>query len=307
MLGSLERSAVRWRRRRSGWRRGRPAGPAGTVTRPGCPEARPLRSLTESRAHRGTVMHHARPVVVTPVPTTVAEVDPGAEDDGGHEDGPGDDHHPGRGLVQPVRWWRRWWRRRWVGNWRLAHTDPSCPTTTPAAALREGRRPVARGRTGLPAGWGWWRLGAHRGRRLTGSALLRSGPHRPWSAMGALVEHRVLAEVPVGPVPVVMSARSAAAEPDAGEEDRRHDEDDSGDDRDPGCEPVEPIGLGLTRRRGRGGWGGCDLRWCAHIWHAPGATPDTARSWLCISYEPLSFRTAALRTDHAPSVRAIIL
>lgn len=269
-LGCFEGSAVRWRRRRW-WRRGWATGTTGPITRAGRPEARPFRFLTgtggpkagatgpETGAHRRTVMHHAwAMVVMVPAPTVAAEVDTGAEDDGGDEDRSGDDHHPGRGLVEPVR--RRGRRRRWGGGWRLAHTDQSCPKTTPAAALREGRRPVTRGRTGLPAGWGRRCLGAHRGRQLTGSSLVWAGSHRPWAAVVALVEHRVLAVMPVMSMAVV-SARAAAADPDSGEEDRRDDEDDAGNDRDPGREPVQPVGLGLTRRCR---WGGCGDRCFAH-------------------------------------------
>ncbi len=271
---------MRWRRRRRRWWRRRwwPAGPARAIARAGRPGTWPVWFRTGTRwpetgparpeigTHRRAVMHHARAMAVVPVPTAAAEVNTGAEDDGGDEDGSGDDHHPGRGLVEPVRRWRRRRRRSLGGDWRLAHTDQSCPRTTPAAALREGRRPVARGRDGLPAGWGRRGLGAHRWRQLTGSSLVRAGSHRSRAAVVALVKHRVLAVVAVMSMAVV-PARTAAADPDSGQEDRRDDEDDAGDDRDPGREPVEPVGLGLTRRCRRRGCGdGC----FAHVRHLAG-------------------------------------
>ncbi|AEF37988.1 hypothetical protein JDM601_3988 [Mycolicibacter sinensis] len=249
---------------------------AGRITRAGGTEPRPARFVAgaggpEAGAHRRAVVHHAMPVLVS-VPTTVAEVAAGAEDHRGDEYGPGDDHHPRCGLIQPVRFgrrccrWRRWRRLRCRC---FGHIAQSCLTTTPAAALREGRRLVVRAR-GLPARRG--RRGAgDRRRNLAGSRAFRSRrrPHPAGAVVGTLagtvvealvkplveplVEHRAVMRAVVAVVP----ARAALAGPHSGEEDRRDDEDDAGDDGHPGGEPIDPVrlrlgGAGRCGRRSRG-------------------------------------------------------
>jgi hypothetical protein len=72
--------------------------------------------------------------------------------------------------------------------------------------------------------------------------------------VGALA-HGVL----LGPV-VVASVVTQVGDAEAGEENRRDDEQDPGHDHDPRCEPVEPVGLHRCSRcrsgdRGRRGWG----------------------------------------------------
>ena len=98
-------------------------------------------------------------------------------------------------------------------------------------------------------------------RPRTAEPLVRSGTAGPLVEAGALawvvrttVAHRVV--VP----PVVMAVMAQVGDFEAGEEDGRDDEQDSGDDHYPRREPVEPIRFnGLCRmrggNRGRPGWG----------------------------------------------------
>src|SRR5690625_1473736 len=103
------RRSRRWRRNR-----GRPARATWSITRSGGPETRPGRFVSGTggpETGRWTVMHHARTVMpAVPVPAVAGEIDGGAAHHRGDEDRSGDDHHPGRGLVQPVRLVRRRWR-----------------------------------------------------------------------------------------------------------------------------------------------------------------------------------------------------
>jgi hypothetical protein len=109
-----------------------------------------------------------------------------------------------------------------------------------------------------------------RQRRSDGLRWLRraeaAGPTKPametsrrpaaWTTMPARMDHGVVMAVVMVPVALV------AGDAEAGEENRRHNEQDPGHDHNPRSEPIEPIRLNRCSWRGgdrcRPGWG----FWC---------------------------------------------